>query len=374
MIDRFVVARVPKTPLLPLIFPILAAAGLLIALLLYRQTFREATIDLSVGRADAEQRALEFLAGQGVAAGERWRSSSFQTDTNAQDYLIASAGLAELDALATQDLKFASWHVRLLTPLDPEEWSVDVSSRTGRILSYQHVVKEEAPGATIPITQAEQLALQALAARPGGGPAPSELRLLARRVTRQPNRTDQVLTWERPALQRGDATYRYTVTILGDQVGRFDEYYNIPESWNRLARWHFRRGALLNLIGWTASYALMAGLGLAWLWAAGRRQLRLRFALTLLAAIALVGLATALNSVPLVLAGLPTDISVPAFLADQLGAYAGTALVLGATVIVAGMAGEALLWSGVETRRQETGDRGQETGDRRQETGGQVDR
>src|SRR3954454_19315343 len=202
MVDQSIAPRPHTTRLLPPIFPILAAAGLVIALLLYRQTFREATIDLSITRADAEQRAVEFLAEQGVAIGERWRSSNFRTDTAAQDYLIASAGLAELDALAKQDLKFASWHVRLLTPLDPEEWSVDVSSRTGRILSYQHTVKEEAPGATIPITQAEQLALQALAARPGGGPAPSDLRLLAGRVTRQPNRTDQAFTWERPALQR----------------------------------------------------------------------------------------------------------------------------------------------------------------------------
>ena len=353
MVHDVTVPRPITARLLPPIFPILAAAGLLIALLLYRQTFREATIDLSITRADAEQRALEFLADQGVAIGERWHSSNFRTDTAAQDYLIASAGLAELDALAKQDLKFASWHVRLLTPLDPEEWSVDVSSRTGRIVSYQHIVKEEAPGATIPITQAEQLALRALTARPGGGPAPSDLRLLSGRVTRQPNRTDQAFTWERPALQRGDATYRYTVTILGNQVGQINEYYNIPESWQRLARWHSRRGALLSLIGWTATYALMAGLGLAWLWAAGRRRLRLRFALTLLATIGLVGLATLLNSLPMFLASLPTNISVPAFLADQLGTYAGLAMMLGATVIVAGMAGEALLWTKNEPKRRE---------------------
>src|SRR5947208_1667944 len=124
MVHDASVPRPATVRLLPPIFPILAVAGLLIALLLYRQTFREATIDLSIGRADAEQRALGFLASQGVDAGTRWRSSSFQTDTTAQDYLIASAGLAELDALARQDLKLASWHVRLLTPLDPEEWSV----------------------------------------------------------------------------------------------------------------------------------------------------------------------------------------------------------------------------------------------------------
>lgn len=353
MIERRATAPWRFWNLLPPIFPILAAAGLIITLLLYRETFREATIDLSIGRATAEQRALEFLAAQGVSAGQRWRSSSFQTDTTAQDYLIASAGLDELEALAQQDLKFASWHVRLFTPLDPVEWSVDVSSRTGRVLSYQHVLKEETPGATLSITSAEQLALEALAARPGGGPAPGELRLLARRVTRQPNRTDQAFTWERPALKRGDATYRYSVTIAGDQVGRIDEYYNIPESWSRLARWHARRGALLNTIGWTAAFALMAGLGLAWLQAAGRRLLRLRFALTLLIAIGLVGLATALNSLPLFLASLPTDVSVAAYLADQLGAYGGTALMLGATVIVAGMAGEALAWTAGLPRRRE---------------------
>ena len=247
--------------------------------------------------------------------------------------------------------------MRLLTPLDPEEWSVDVSSRTGRIVSYQHVDQGRGARRDNPDHPGRAAGVGGAGGATGGGPAPSDLRLLARRVTRQPNRTDQAFTWERPALQRGDATYRYTVTILGDQVGRIDEYYNIPESWQRLARWHARRGALLNLIGWTATYALMAGLGLAWLWAAGRRLLRLRFALTLLAAIGLVGLATLLNSIPLFLASLPTDISVPAFLADQLGAYAGTAMMLGATVIVAGMAGEALVWTRGTCRRgdKETG-------------------
>jgi hypothetical protein len=359
MVDNLATTRSTKPRFLPLLFPILACAGLLVTLLLYHQTFREATIDLTIGRAAAEQRALTFLSQQGVAAGDHWRSVSFQTDTTAQDYLIASSGLAELDALARQDLKLASWHVRLFTPLDPEEWSVDVSSRTGRIFSYQHTIKEEAPGATLPITAAEQLALHALAARPGGGPAPFELRPLARRVTRQPNRIDQTFTWERPALRRGDATYRYSVTISGDQVGRFDEYYNIPESWRRLARWHGRRGALLNTIGWTAAYALLVGLGLAWLWAASRKLLRVRFAATLLAAVALVALATALNSIPLFLSSLPTDVSVPAFLADQLGAYAGTALTVGAAIVIAGMAGEVLVWTALD-KRQETRDKRQE--------------
>jgi hypothetical protein len=354
-------ARPTTRRLLPLIFPTLALAGLMLALLLYRETFREATIDLRLGRAEAEARALAFLASQGVVAGERWRSASFQTDTTAQDYLIDSSGLAELDALAQRDLKLSNWRVRLFAPLDPEEWSVEVSSRTGRILSYQHTIKEEAPGATIPIAQAEQLALQALATRPGGGPAPDELRLLARRVIRQPNRTDQAFTWERPELRRGEATYRYGVTIYGDQLGRFDEYYFVPESWHRQARWHYRRGALLNTIGWTASYALIAGLGLAWLWAAGRRLLRARFALTLLAAVALVGLATALNSVPLALSTLPTDVSVPAYLAEQLATYAGLALVLGATVLIAGMAGEALVWTTQDKETHRQGDESQET-------------
>jgi hypothetical protein len=88
--DTTSAARSTTPRLLPPIFPLLAAAGLLVAFLLYRQTFREATIDLTVGRAAAEERALAFLTSQSVAAGARWRSASFQTDTSAQDYLIAS--------------------------------------------------------------------------------------------------------------------------------------------------------------------------------------------------------------------------------------------------------------------------------------------
>ncbi|GIV96460.1 MAG: hypothetical protein KatS3mg057_1117 [Herpetosiphonaceae bacterium] len=334
------------TRLLPRLFLALTCVGLLITALLAPRTFPAALIDLSIGRVEAQERALAFLRERGARLEEGWQTTGFAAQTTAQDYLLAVGGFSELEALSKRDLNLAHWRVRLFRPLEPEEWSVTVSSRTGRVIGFEHIIPAEAPGATLSYTDAQQLALQALAARPGADLIPSELRLLAHRVIRQPNRTDHTFIWEQPALRRGEASYRYTATVHGDAIGSLAEYYHIPESWSRLERWHMRRGALLNSIGWMLTFALLAGLGFTWLWAARRQILRRRFAVTLLAAVAVVGLATALNSIPLSLRSYPTNVSPTVFILAEIGANLNLLSNIVVAVVVAGMAGEALLWSG----------------------------
>jgi hypothetical protein len=320
------------------LYLVLAVAGVVIALLLTGETFPAATIDLTVGRQEAEERALAFLAERGVTPDGRWRAVSFATD-RAQDYLTAAVGLEGLQALSEQDLNLARWRVRLFTPLDPEEWSVEVSSRTGRIVGFRHTLREEAPGASLDYFAARE---RALAALPGS--LVPDLRLVGYTRTERPARADHRFVWEQPALQRGEATYRYAVTVQGDAAGAREEYYQLPASWDRQASWHLRRGVLLSWVGWTLTMGLAAGLGLAWLWAAGRGILRLRFAAITLASCAVVSLLTGLNSLPLLLRSYPVEASPAAYLFQQLGGYAGALVAVAGTVVLGGMAGEALLW------------------------------
>jgi membrane protease YdiL (CAAX protease family) len=326
------------TRLLPLIFPLLAVLGIVLMIVFAAESTPTAAIDLSVGRAEAQRIAAEFLRRQGDDPAARWSTVSYQFDSDAQSYLLREAGRATLNERAQADLDLAHWQVRFWRPLDPDEWIVSVSSATGRVSGYAHTIRAEQPGATLAITAAEQLAAQALPV------PPSQLTLIARTTTTQPERADHVLTWERRDLRDGEARYRYSVRVQGDQIGLIDEYYWLPDSWWRESAWQGRRGVLLSTVGWTITYGLTALIGFTWLLLAQRGRLRRRWASTLFGAVLVLGVLVMLNSIPLELASYDVNTSLPLHLLNQLSGYLSQLVTLAATIVLAGMAGEALVW------------------------------
>ena len=252
--------RPPHTrPLLPWIYVALTALGIGLILLFALESTPTASVDLSVDRARAGQLAAEFLRSRGDDPDTRWSTTSYGFDRDAQSYLLREAGRDTLNRRAEADLNLAHWTVRFWRPLDPDEWSVQLSSRTGQILGFSHSIRAEDPGATLPITAAQRLALDAL-------PLPEEqLTLIERRSETQPGRTDHTFTWERADLRDAEARYRYSVRVQGDRVDALSQYFWLPDTWWREGAWQYRRGALLSTVGWTLTYAITALVGLTWL-------------------------------------------------------------------------------------------------------------
>lgn len=326
------------TRLLPVIFPVLALIGIVLLVLFGAESTPTASVDLTIKREDAQRIAAEFLRTRGDDPAQRWSTVSYQFATEAQSYLLRETGRATLNQRAEADLDLAHWQVRFWRPLDADEWTVSVSSRTGRISGYAHTIRAEQLGATLPITAAQRLAEQAL-------PIPVEqLSLVARASNTQPERVDHLFTWERTDLRDAEARYRYSVRVQGDQVGSVDEYYWLPDSWGREGAWQARRGALLSTIGWTLTYALTALIGFTWLGLARRGRLRRRWAFTLFGAALVTGVLVMLNSIPLELASYNVNDSLPVHLLNKFGGYISQLLTLTATIVLAGMAGEALVW------------------------------
>ncbi len=331
--------RAPQTrPLLPLLVVLLALAGVGLMLKFALESTPLGVVDLSVSRAQAGQIAADFLRAQGDDPSARWSTTNFSFDSNAQSFIVREAGRPTLEQRAAADLDFAHWRVRFWNPLNPDQWEIDISSRTGRITGFRHRLPDEQAGATLSITAAQTLAEQAL-------PVPlSALELQSRASVTQPERMDYVFVWRRPALAIGAAEYRYAVRVQGDQIGGQDEYYWLPESWWQEAAWQGRRGALLATVGWSLAYALTVLIGLTWLIEARRGRMRRRWALTLWLLVLGVGVLVMFNSLPLDLANYDVNQSLASYLVSTFGGYLSQLVTLTTTIVLAGMVGEALVW------------------------------
>ena len=331
--------RPPHTrPLLPLFFVLLAVAGVALIVTFALESTPTAAVNLTIKRDQAGVIAADFIRSQGDDPAARWSTISYSFDSNSQSYLLRETDRERLNERANADLDLAHWNVRFWTPLHPDEWSVAVSSRTGRIVGYSHAIRAEQAGATLPITAAQRLAESALPV------SVAQLKLIERVAETQPARVDHRFTWERTDILDNEARYRYTVRVQGDVVGAVDEYYWLPESWWREGAWQARRGALLSTVGWTLTYALTALIGFTWLLEARRGRLRRRWAITLFGAVVVLGFLVMLNSISLDLASYNVNDSLAVHIGRQIGGYLTQLGTIGATIMLAGMAGEALVW------------------------------
>lgn len=330
--------RSPQTrPLIPWLFPMLAIIGIVLMVLFAAESTPTGIVTLNVDRAQAETIAREFVQQRGGDLTDRTSTVSFGFNADAQSYL-REFNPTHLNNRVEADLHFARWTVRFWRQLDPDEWRVTISPRTGRILGYSHIIRDEQPANSIALDAAQQQAMSAL-------PIPADqLELVERSSKTQPERVDHTFTWRRTDMQDAKAQYRYSVTVQGDQIGSVNEYYWLPESWYRTNAWHAYRGWLLSTIGWSITAVLVVLTGLTWLILAQQGQLRWKWAIRLLIAAAVVGLIVLLNNIPIDLANYDNRQSLIVYFLGILKGYSSELVGVSVAIVLGGMAGEALAW------------------------------
>ena len=65
------------------------------------------------------------------------------------------------------------------------------------------------------------------------GPTGAAAGSIEEQLQERPARYDYVFTWEQEGFRAKDATYRRTVVVQGDKIGRYSEYLYVPEKWKR---------------------------------------------------------------------------------------------------------------------------------------------
>ncbi len=322
-----------------------ALAGSFVAYRYFFRAFPEASVDFKVTRGAALELARAFAVGQGLSLQSYQSTVVFGVDDDTKTYLEREVGLEQANRLMASEVSVWYWDVRFFRPQQQEEIRVRVDPK-GRIVGYEHVLAEAAPGARLDrapaFSLAEQFLVQTLHTDPGLYTfLPEEANSVAR-----PNRTDWTFTWERANYRIKDAPYRLQVTIEGDRAGGYIEFLKVPEAWLRT---YERLRSSNNFIETIAviPYAILIGAALSVLIMLGRRGLiRWKWVLALGLFITALYFAMQLNEWPLIRAGYDTNDSYASFVATEIVRALASSFGLALLVVIAAAPGEPLYRAG----------------------------
>jgi membrane protease YdiL (CAAX protease family) len=209
---------------------LIAGASLAIGIKYFRRAFPEASISFRVNRDDSEPRARNFLAAREAKLTDTSHAAIFSYDDQAKVYLERTQGLDRLDALTNGPVHLWRWSHRWFKPQKIEEYRVDVAP-SGEVVGYEHVIPEDAAGASL-----EESAVRAIAEKflvEAMHRDLASLDFVETRTEKRKDRTDFTFTWKQKGLELRDGSWRLQVEVDGDQVNGYREYLEVPEQWSR---------------------------------------------------------------------------------------------------------------------------------------------
>lgn len=301
--------------------------------------FPEHNISFDITREQAAEKAKQFALEQGIASNTFKEATVFTIDDASKTYLEREVGVTETARLAQNDIDVWHFTTRFFKPLEQEEISVSYLP-SGKFVAYYHEISENASGASLD-KEAAQKTAEAFITKTIQTDI-TKWKLVNSESSEQKSRIDHIFTWEKIGFQANEATYRMEVQIFGDKIGGYYEYLKIPESWQRAYENETSNNDLAQVVA-EVLMLLVFGLAIVITYFKEYRHNNLRInSLRYIAlAAAVIALLTALNSIPLSLAGYTTTVSWEAFIASiVLVSFLG-GLFEGASVLFVITAGEA---------------------------------
>jgi hypothetical protein len=301
-----------------LLWVLLGIVGVVFAQKYFFRAFPEASVDFHVSRAEALQRAQNFLSGLGENVSGYRSAIVFDLDDTAKTYLERELGLQQANQMMSTQLNIWYWDVRLFKPQQEEEFHVRISP-AGNIVGYDHVVPEARAAPTVDRSRAQATAQSFLSSKlgmdlPGWDFLPEEVN-----STKRSNRLDWSFTWERHGFRVKDAPYRMQVTLHGDAVSGAEQNLQVPEAWMRGYQ-RLRSGNESLAAVFLIPYVIILGVAL-WLGIklSNRGETSWRGAILLGALVAVLLFLQELNNWPLWAATYNTKSSYESFIALKLG-------------------------------------------------------
>ncbi|HUQ92481.1 MAG TPA: CPBP family glutamic-type intramembrane protease [Bryobacteraceae bacterium] len=187
-------------------------------------------IRVSVTRDAAEAAAVEQMRQRNLDPA-RWRvATDFTANLRAVDaeYLRQQVGAARANAILRDRLITAIWRVRFFQPLKPEEWIFYVNQK-GEAYRFDHVLDEKSPGAMLATEEARHIAEHYVMERHH---IPIQTyTLVDSQEEKHPLRTDHSFVWEDPQFRAGEARFRVSLDVIGNETSEYRQFLKLPEAW-----------------------------------------------------------------------------------------------------------------------------------------------
>jgi len=226
--------RLPREPIRPKWrlrwLLVVALVGVIAGLSLKPLRFGD-FIKVRLSASDAVSIAERSLASKSKEA-ILWRHTvSFHAnlDEDEFEYIRRIEGARTANEIVRDHTFHGIWVVRFFRPMQQEEWRVFVNQR-GIAYRTDHVIDEKAPGARLSIAEAKQRAERFLA---GQGASVEMLRLVESSEEKRDKRTDHAFVWEKTDFRVGEATARFSLSLIGDEICYYRRFLKLPEQWLR---------------------------------------------------------------------------------------------------------------------------------------------
>lgn len=218
-------------------------------------------VKVGTTRAQAIQVANGYLNNRQHVAAASYRQAAFlreNVDVRAVRYLLEHTTVRQTDKIYQSSTRPALWEIRYFRPLQKEEYHVYVDVEGGQVFGFEHLIPDEAPGASLPPDQAEKLAESALVEN---GYQPAHFELVEHAAQHRKAREDYVFVWQAhkgDPRNVGDALYRVQVVLAGDQLVRVSRFIKLPETWIRERQSTGLANVLLLVVGIAVGVILVA--------------------------------------------------------------------------------------------------------------------
>jgi len=192
-------------------------------------------IKVSATRQDAFRLAGDFLKARQVDPSRYHRAAWLREniDASAARYLFERKSIEDADRIYRRATRLLLWEVRYFQPLEKEEYTVLVDADGARVFAYNHVLDDNAPGASLPIAEARALAEKALEQE---GYKPADFDLQEQQGEKKKAREDYTFVWQAKAgdpRNVDEARYRVQVNVAGDEVVSVSRFFKLPDDWLR---------------------------------------------------------------------------------------------------------------------------------------------
>ena len=294
---------------------LVAAVSLAVGVHYFYRAFPEASIDFRVTRDEAKAQATDFLAARGFDLADYRHSAIFRYDNQTKTFLERELGLEGATQVIGDPVQLWRWSNRWVRELEKEEFQATVTT-SGELVSFSHLIEEEAPGASLAEAEAHRLAATFLTGELGHDLA--ALDFVEAQAQERPNRIDYTFSWKLRDFAVGEAHYRFYVRIQGDQIGGFGEYLKIPEAWERDYAELRSRNETTGLVAGTLLLLTVLAMLVSFFSGVRARDIRWKTAAIFGAIAAVLTLLAQLNNLPLTSFSYDTTDTYGSFLTGQL--------------------------------------------------------
>ena len=294
---------------------LVAAVSLAVGVHYFYRAFPEASIDFRVTRDEAKEQAADFLAARGFDLAAYRHSAIFRYDNQTKTFLERELGLEGATQVIGDPVQLWRWSNRWVRELEKEEFQATVTT-SGELVSFSHLIEEEAPGASLAEAEARRLAATFLTGELGRDLA--ALDFVEAQAQERPNRIDYTFSWKLRDFAVGEAHYRFYVRIQGDEIGGFGEYLKIPEAWERDYAELRSRNETTGLVAGTLLILTILAMLVSFFSGVRARDIRWKTAAIFGAIAAVLTLLAELNNLPLTSFSYDTTDTYGSFLTGQL--------------------------------------------------------